>query len=202
LLHWLTKKQGTITLVLFVIAFVYSLCMATPLADLRLVDDTVNHTYAQALYTMTAPIDTMLVISLFGCLIGLLYNTFRNNVRRIYYPSNFAFEGVTIGYSVFASAYLIWLAAFFNSTYSSIDFAVVNDPNPSSAMSAFSVVANGSNPLPLTTPIPLIGFLIGALMIIHIGFDVYELLVKIKEGNIIKKEIYADGGDASVKEAN
>jgi hypothetical protein len=84
LCEFLKKNNATIIVISFVLLAVYAICMATPTAYLR---------YYGNLDTFYQPIqglnDAFIFLAIGGIVLGLLYNLFRNNIRKIFYISNF-----------------------------------------------------------------------------------------------------------------
>lgn len=184
--EFLVRNQGTVTLLLFALMFVFTLCVATPFAPLMGADDNSNHTYAQPMINMSTPIDYVMIIAIFGCLIAVCYKLFRNNSRRIYYTSNYAYLGVLIVYTLVCGVALLMLSNYFNVQYSSIDFAVVNNATPEEGMDKYSLVFHGYNAIPTTSPVGNIGIALAVIILIQFGLEVYSLIYKI----ITSKETY------------
>jgi hypothetical protein len=189
----LTNKQGTITLILFAVAFVFSLCMATPLSPLLSVDDNIFTAYSQPLYTMTAPVDRFTIICAIGCVVALMYNLMRNNSRRIYYPSNIVISLITFAYTIVGGCFAISTSKLLQEQFEEYVYAdfintkIINTADP---MRAYTF--KGTSTMASSSFVPTIGYIIGALFFVHAAFIAYELFMKIVSGQQIKKQIYAE----------
>lgn len=123
---FLQKYLGFIMLVSFALLFVYALGMATPTAIFK------SHDSTRDFYGEIQPYNNaILIVSIVGLLLGALYMVLRNNVRPIYYVSNFVYFGISIAFSIFAGIYTILGVSFYLNKYNQVldraDFCEIDD---------------------------------------------------------------------------
>lgn len=209
---WFTKFEGYISLIFFALVFVYAICMSTPLAKLLYVDNTApvtlsdgsempTHYFSAALYNVSGKNNNLMLVGLIGCLISLMYNLFRNNQRRIYYVTNYVIEFVLIGYLIFTCVMISYTASYFGQQYSAIDFKTLNAteeqleqiyPDYYYDYMSYSLVVLGYEPMSTTTIVPLLGYLLTALVAVNTAFTGCELFFKRKTGTALFKKIYSE----------
>jgi hypothetical protein len=125
------KHLATIGLIVYGLLAIYALAMATPAAVLRLytnqsdiTDLSVPGYYAREVEGIN---NLILILSIAGLLVSLLYRFFRNDLRKIYYPTNFVLMGlwITLPLVTFISG----LAGIihYEQTYKVLDFATINN---------------------------------------------------------------------------
>lgn len=149
---FLQKYLGFIMLVSFALLFVYALGMATPTAIFK------SHDSIRDFYSEIQPYNNaILIISIVGLLLGALYMVFRNNVRPIYYVSNFVYFGISIAFSIFAGIYTILGVSFYLNKYNQVldraDFCEIDEY-------LFKFVGKRVNQ---NSPVFVLGFLVAAL---------------------------------------
>lgn len=116
------KYSGYISLVVFALLFIYALGMATPAAACLEYKKPYTDFYSDIM-----PInDGILYLAIAGLVISAFYFVLRNNVRVIYYISNFVWYGI---YGVFSLACAIFTfvgVASYQSSYNALPFEDMN----------------------------------------------------------------------------
>lgn len=179
------KHQSQISVVLFSLVFVYGLCMATPMAKLMFLESP----YSDTLLLMTPIIDEILIISFIGVVFSLFYPVMRNNVRRIYYPSNIVYQVMLFVFTLFVGAFFLRQVIYYNGLFNAIDREYVDMMIP-------IMTGNEGSTLEWNTPVFWMGKTLGAFLIIEGLSEFGELLYKLLKGDKIRQEIY---GEPAVK---
>lgn len=166
LTSFLQKNNGVICIVLYALLFVYAIGMATPAAPLKQYQDEITFYSAIMPYN-----NAILIMSIFGLLLSAFYFILRNNVRLVYYVSNFVWHGAYVGYTLASSIVTLISVITYQTAYGKLDFDTIN--------SYFS--DHGSNlVLRANTPVFVLGYLEVVFLILTIVPIVLVLLDKIK----------------------
>ena len=153
LCEFLKKNNATIIVISFVLLAVYAICMATPTAYLR---------YYGNLDTFYQPIqglnDAFIFLAIGGIVLGLLYNLFRNNIRKIFYISNFVWFGLFLALDLATVIVVIAGVAKYQGLYSGLDFAAINSYFESMKLPYF---------VDPNTPVFLLGYLTAVVILLN-----------------------------------
>lgn len=157
---FLKKFNGVIGVVAFALVAVYGLIMATPTAiclkpfsDFEDQGASINNFYEQFMFMNNA----FLVLAIFGVVWALLYKTLRNDIRKVYYISNFVWHAVFVIYCLAVGIYVIVGVAQYNSAYAALPFDEMN---------AILEKNGETGRIDPNTPIFLIGYLVGFIVIL------------------------------------
>ena len=105
------KIGGSIAIFVFALMAVYALGMATPSACCKYYES------QKLFYREIMPYNNaILILAIVGLLLASLYYVLRNNVRVVYYVSNFVWDGVFVGYSVLSSIITFVGVSFYQGT--------------------------------------------------------------------------------------
>lgn len=161
------KYSGYISIVVFALLFVYALGMATPTASCLEYKKPITEFYSDIM-----PInDGILYLSIAGLFISAFYFVLRNNVRVIYYISNFVWYGL---YGVFSLASAIFTfvgVATYQSSYNELPFEQMNE---------FWERRGSSASINPNTPVFLLGYILAILIILTLIPYVLVIIDKIK----------------------
>lgn len=147
----LKKINGYIGLGVFAAMAVYALIMATPTANTQYYEDTL------AFYGAIQPInDQIIYLALFGILWSVIYKLLRNDIRKIFYISNFVWHGVYTIYAIVASLLGFIGIAKYQAAWYALDFASIND----------YLVSHDKAPLNPNTSIFMIGYIVCGLVLV------------------------------------
>lgn len=145
------KCYGKIAIFVYALMAVYALGMATPAACCKLYES------QKLFYNDIMPYNNaILLLSIGGLLLSALYFVLRNNVRVIYYVSNFVWDGVFTGYSVLSSIITFLGVSFYQQRFMTLPFEEMN-----AYWEIRSTTRINSN-----TPVFLLGYLLAAVILI------------------------------------
>lgn len=159
------KISGYIGIVVFALMFVYALGMATPSAVCTKYQDTYNF-YSQ----INGYNNGILVLSIFGLLISSFYYVLRNNVRQVYYISNFVWYGVDFVYTIISAIVTIVGVSFYQSKYSALSFDDMN---------AYFVRMGDTSRINPNTPVFALGYVLAIVLLLSLIPYVFILVDKI-----------------------
>lgn len=148
---FLKKHNGVIGIVVYALLAVYALCMATPAAPCRYYDDTIDFYYG----LMWAN-DLLIYLSIAGIVWSVLYTTLRNQIRKVYYISNFVWHGVYVVLGLVTGIMTIVCVSTYQSQFMALPFDDMNE---------WFVLA-GTSSINSETPIFILGYLEAALIVI------------------------------------
>lgn len=117
----LQKINGWIGVGVFTLLAVFALGMATPTAPLSQYDGLNDFYDAFQPYN-----DIILYFAIAGIVVSLFYSLLRNNIRKVFYVSNFIWSGLYLLLAVIAPVYAFQIIALYQSKYLSLDFATIN----------------------------------------------------------------------------
>jgi|GEM_PF-1188427 len=130
IIAYFQKHLSTIGLIVYGLLAIYALAMATPTAVLRLytnqndiTDISVSGYFAREVEGIN---DLILVLSIIGLIISLLYRFFRNDIRKIYYPTNFVLMVFWIILPIVTFISGVVGVIHYEQTYKVLDFATIN----------------------------------------------------------------------------
>lgn len=147
------KISGTIGIIVYALMAVYALGMATPAAVCRYYQET------EAFYTPIMPYNNViLILSIIGLLIVAFYYILRNQLREIYYVSNFVWDGTYIGFTIVSAIYTIIGVSFYQSKYMELPFDAMNEYW--STRLSYTINPN--------TPVFILGYLLAVVLILSI----------------------------------
>lgn|SRR5574344_244390 len=120
-LAFFQKADGYIALGVFVILLIYGLGMGTACANCVYYQDTYYFYKAVQLDN-----DIVVYCSLAGILLSLFYRLLRNDLRKIYYPSNFIWSLVYFLGAIALGVVTIVCVKHYQGEYGTIDFSSAN----------------------------------------------------------------------------
>lgn len=166
------KILPIIIVVSFLIMAIYALGMATPSAVILNWEGTVDGVKSTDFYDAIQPINnTILILAIIGIVISLCFSILRNNIRKIYYVSNFVWFGVYFAITIFSAIYTFIGVSTYQNAYSKIPFAEVNQYFADRNLSLF-VNEN--------TPIFILGYVVAIILLLTLIPAVILLINKIK----------------------
>ncbi|MBP3713336.1 MAG: hypothetical protein J6I69_02060 [Bacilli bacterium] len=198
---FLIRNQGTISLLLFALVAIYALCAATPMGTLyRFGSDpdsvaSIDGVRIDAPLKAVSPvINNALLFGLIGILISLFYKTFRNNSRRIYYPSNHVYEIIHIVWTFFVGGFLFYFTSFFSAQFSSIRFDIINAPMNECPTQYLSLNFEylGISKMSTSTSVPALGIVLGVVVILVGICECCTYVQKIYESKELTASIYGE----------
>ncbi len=146
------KVTVFITIISYALLAVYAFGMSTPAAALHQYQDTINF------YQNIQPYNDIIVyFAIIGVVLSLLYRVLRNNVRNVYYVSNWVWSLAYVIFSVFAGIQTLLYVAFYQKLYMAVDFTTIN--------AYFASTTPGVSVDP-NTPVFLLGYLVSILIIL------------------------------------
>lgn len=149
----LKRIDGYLGLAVFIALAIYALGMSRAYVNTRFYEDTISF------YQQIQPINDMVIFfAIFGIAWSALYKVLRNDIRKIYYTSNFIWHGVYLIYSFAAGIACLLGIASYQARYYSLDFAAINH--------YFSDVVQMPYRLNPQTPVFLIGYSLCALVLL------------------------------------
>ncbi len=171
------KIGGSIAIFVFALMAVYALGMATPSACCKYYES------QKLFYREIMPYNNaILILAIVGLLLASLYYVLRNNVRVVYYVSNFVWDGVFVGYSVLSSIITFVGVSFYQGKYSALPFAEMN---------AYWAERSTTTINP-NTSVFLLGYLLGAVILLATVPTILVLVDKIR-GRISYERNKRDG---------
>lgn len=151
------KISGTIGIIVYALMVVYALGMATPAAVCREYNN--NGVTTEKFYSDIMPYNNMiLILSIIGLLIVAFYFVLRNQIREIYYVSNFVWDGIYTGFSIFSAIYMFIAVSFYQGKYSQLPFDAMNE----------YWSTRSSNTINPNTPVFLLGYILAVLILLSI----------------------------------
>lgn len=169
------KHLSTIGLIVYGLLAIYALAMATPTAVLRLYTNQNDITDLSVSGYYTREVERannlILVMSIIGLIVSLLYRFFRNDIRKIYYPTNFVLMGLWVLVPVVTFISGIIGVVHYEQTYKVLDFSAIND--------YFASHLPGSK-ASINTPVFALGYATLALVLLLVIPGVLILVDRIK----------------------
>jgi mannose/fructose/N-acetylgalactosamine-specific phosphotransferase system component IIC len=141
-----------LSIVAYALLAIFAFGMSTPAAPLHQYQETINFYKAIQPYN-----DEILYFAIVGVILALFYRVLRNDVRKVYYVSNFIWSGIYAGFSIFAGIESALLIRFYQQSYAQVDFAKVN--------AYFAATTPGISVNP-NTPVFLLGYLVSILVVL------------------------------------
>lgn len=158
------KISGTIGIIVYALMAVYALGMATPAAVCRYYQET------ESFYTQVMPYNNaILILSIIGLLIVAFYFVLRNQLREIYYVSNFVWDGTYIVFTVISAIYTIIGVSFYQSKYMELPFDTMNEYW--STRLSYTINPN--------TPVFILGYLLAGVLLLSIIPVAYVTFTKV-----------------------
>jgi hypothetical protein len=146
------KVNGWISLAVFAILAVFAFGMATPAAPCVQYQDTIDF------YSVIQPLnDMILYFSLGGLALGGFYSVLRNNVRKVFYVSNYVWSFVYVAFSIYVAIYVLQVVAIYQSRYLTLDFE---------AMNAYWATKGTGVTISPDTPVFALGYAISVLVLL------------------------------------
>jgi hypothetical protein len=160
-----------ITIISYALLAVYGFGMSTPAAPLHQYQDTIDF------YLNIQPYNDMIVyFSIVGVILALLYRVFRNNVRQVYYVSNWIWSAAYVVFTIFVAIQTMLYVSFYQQLYLAVDFETIN------AYFASTTPGVYVNP---NTPVFLLGYLEVALLLFStlpvLFITIFKAVSQIKE---------------------
>ncbi|MDO5330440.1 MAG: hypothetical protein Q4F15_03300 [Bacillota bacterium] len=122
LCEFFKKYDGIIGTVVFALLAVYGLCMATPAANCLYYQDTLDF------YDQIMPgNDLIIYLSIFGIVWSVIYTTLRNQIRKVYYISNFVWHGVYAVFAIVAGILALTAIVNYQTLYLQLPFDAMNE---------------------------------------------------------------------------
>jgi mannose/fructose/N-acetylgalactosamine-specific phosphotransferase system component IIC len=182
------KFNGIIAIVVFALLGVFALGMATPAAPCISYTGTDSATIAAFYFQIQPYNDDILYFALAGLFLAFFYNVLRNQLRPIYYISNFIWT-ILYFFLALASAIFTFIGvSFYQSKYVTLPFDAINQ----------NFIDHGIktriNP---NTPVFALGYVVAALVLlsaIAVGFVGVYQFVKQHQAHQQKAAMPNEGG--------
>mgnify|MGYP001351628153 FL=1 len=141
-----------LSILVYALLAIYAFGMSTPAAPLHQYQDTLNF------YEQIQPYnDEILYFAIAGLVLALFYRVLRNDVRKVFYISNFIWSGIYGVFSIFAGIQSLLFIRFYQVCYQQVDFATIN------AYFASTTPDVSLNP---NTPVFLLGYIVSILVVL------------------------------------
>lgn len=197
------KYNGIIGIVVFALLAVYAICMATPAADARSFPGWTAAEIAAAgveaeaaestttFYQGIMPFNDLLIyLAIAGIVWSILYTTLRNQIRKVYYISNFVWHGVYVALALAVGIIMIVGVADYQAKYEALPFDTMN------AYWEYFLIPYG---ISRETPVFALGYLEAAVIILS-AVPVAFIAIKQAIARFGKKEKAPEAAELS--EAN
>lgn len=179
----LQKINGIIAVVCYGLLVLYAFGMATPCAVLD--QSPVSSDFYQQIQPYN---DEIAFLALAGVLLALFYIVLRNNVRKVYYVSNFVWNGLYSVYAIITAIQCFPIIRYYQVLYSGLDFATINQYFIDHNLVGVQIASN--------PPVFVLGYIVTTLVLLSALPSLFVGLYKAYERFGKKQPLPAEGKEA------